>query len=104
LDKDFIGRDALLKVKLEKSARVLVGLEMTGRGVAREHYVVQKDGQDVGWVTSGMFGPTPEKFLAMAYVPRELAGRGTAVDVVIRGKPVGAVVVKKPFYVPAYRR
>jgi glycine cleavage system aminomethyltransferase T len=40
----------------------------------------------------------------MAYVPRELAAKGTMLDVVIRGKYVKAQVVKKPFYIPAYRR
>lgn len=104
LNKPFIGRDALLKQKLEKSARVLVGLEMVEKGVAREHYPVLHDGQEVGWVTSGMFSPTTKCYLGMAYLPRELAARGTEVSVVIRGKPVKAQVVKKPFYVPAYRR
>ena len=40
LDKDFIGRNALLKQKLEKSGRVLVGFELIDRGVAREGYTV----------------------------------------------------------------
>jgi len=58
----------------------------------------------VGHVTSGMYAPTLDKYLGMAYVPRELSSRGTLMDVVIRGKYVKAQVVKKPFYVPAYRR
>jgi aminomethyltransferase len=103
-NKPFIGRDALLKQKLEKPGKVLVALEMVEKGVAREHYPVQHDGQEIGWVTSGMFSPTTKCYLAMAYVPRELSARGTEVAVVIRGKPVKAQVVKKPFYVPAYKR
>ncbi len=104
LDKKFIGRDALLKQKLEKPGQVLVGFEMVERGVAREHYIVAKDGVEVGWVTSGMFAPTLNRYLGMAYVPRELSARGTEIEIVIRGKPVKAQVVKRPFYVPAYRR
>ncbi len=103
-DKDFIGRDALLKQKLEKPARVLVGFEMVEKGVAREHYTVRSNGQDVGFVSSGMFSPTTKKYLGMAFVPRELAARDTEIEIIIRGKPVKAKVVKKPFYVPAYRR
>jgi aminomethyltransferase len=104
LDKNFIGRDALLKQKLEGPKKVLVGFEMVERGVAREHYPVHKDGQEVGHVTSGMFAPTLDRYLGMAYVPAELAAIGTEIDVLIRNKPVKARVVKRPFYVPAYRR
>jgi aminomethyltransferase len=57
LDKDFIGRDALLKQKLEKPDRVLVGFELVDRGVPREGYSVLYDGEPVGAVTSGMFSP-----------------------------------------------
>lgn len=104
LDKPFIGREALLKVKLEKSERLLVGVEMVDKGVAREHYTILHEGKEVGWVSSGMFSPTTRRYLAMAYVPRELSAKGTEIDVVIRGKPMKAQVVKKPFYIPAYRR
>lgn len=103
-NKEFIGRDALLKQKLEKPPRSLVGFEMVERGVAREHYPVRFQGQEVGWVTSGMFSPTTKKYLGMALIPRELAARDTELEIVIREKPVKAKVVKKPFYVPAYRR
>lgn len=103
-DKQFIGRDALLKHRLEKPAQVLAGFEMVERGVAREHYHITQNGREVGWVTSGMFSPTTGRYLGMAYVPRELSARDTEIEVVIRDKPVKAKVVKRPFYVPAYRR
>lgn len=102
--KDFIGRNALLKQKLEKPARVLVGFEMIERGMAREHYPVAKDGQLIGHVTSGMYAPTLDKYLGMALVPREFSSRDTEIEILIRNKPVKAKVVKKPFYIPAYRR
>lgn len=104
LEKEFIGKDALLKQKLEKSKRVLVGLEMVERGLPREGYEVSVDGIVVGKVTTGMYAPTLEKYLGMAYVPRSLSARGTEIEVLIRGKEVKAQIVKRPFYVPAYRR
>lgn len=103
-NKEFIGRDALLKQKLEKPDRVQVGFEMVEKGMAREHYLVLHNGQDVGFVSSGMFSPTTRKYLGMAYVPREISARDTEIEVVIRGKPLRAKIVKKPFYIPAYRR
>lgn len=104
LDKPFIGRDALLKQKLEGTERVLVGFEMVDRGVPREHYPVAYEGEVVGEVTTGMFAPTPERYLGMAYVPRELAKTGTEIDILIRDRPRKAQIVKRPFYTPAYRR
>ena len=103
-DKEFIGRDVLLKQRLERPARVQVGFEMVEKGVAREHYQVTCNGQEVGFVSSGMFSPTTKKYLGMAYVPRELSARDTEIEIVIRGKSVKAKIVKKPFYIPAYRR
>ncbi len=100
----WIGREAVLKTKLEGSQLVLVGLELVDRGVPREHYPVAIDGQVVGWVTTGMKAPTLDAFLALAYVPAANAKLGSEVDVVIRDQPKKAKVVKRPFYTPAYRR
>lgn len=104
LDKDFIGRDALLKQKLEKPDRVLVGFELVERGVPREGYTVLYEGESVGAVTSGMFSPTTGRYLGMAYVPREISSPGTEIQIQIRKKAVAAKIIKRPFYVPAYRR
>lgn len=102
-NKPFIGREALLKVKLEKPSRLLVGLEMVDKSVPREHYDVAVNGVVVGHVTSGMKSPTLEKFLAMAYVPAEYSATGAHLDVIVRGQPKQAVVVKRPFYKPRYK-
>ena len=52
----------------------------------------------VGEVTSGTFGPTVQKNIALAYVPAELAKVGTALTVRIRDRDIPAKVVKTPFY------
>jgi aminomethyltransferase len=103
-DKFFIGRDALLKQKLEKPEMVLVGFELTGRGVAREHYPVLYDGEQVGFVSSGMYSPTTSRYLGMAFVPRNISKIGTEIAIQIRKKAVPAKIIKRPFYIPAYRR
>ena len=103
-DQDFIGRDALLKQKLEKPDRVLVGFELVDRGVAREGYSVVYDGETVGFVTSGMFSPTTSRYLGMAFVPRSISKVGTEIGIQIRKKVALARIVKRPFYIPAYRR
>lgn len=103
-DKDFIGRAALLKQKQEGPEDVLVGFEMLEKGVPRHGYAVAQNGHGVGHVTTGMFSPTTERYLGLARVPREISDPGTEIKVIIRDKPKRARIVKRPFYVPAYRR
>lgn len=98
LTKDFVGRDALLKHKLEGVSKKLVGFEMVDRGIARKDHVIGKDGQAVGVVTTGMYSPTLKKNLGLGFVPPNLAAAGTEFDVIIRDKPLKARVVKTPFY------
>jgi len=100
---DFIGRDALLKVKLEKPQSLLVGFEMIDRGVPREQYEIAVDGQVVGHVTTGMKSPTLDKFVGLGYVPRQYAKLGTDLDILIREQAKRAQVVKRPFYQPHYK-
>lgn len=100
---DFVGRDALLKQRLEGPPRRLVCIEMVDKGVPREHYDVVVEGQP-GQVTTGMFAPTAESYAAMALIPGDLYEMGKEVEVMIRDKAKKAKIVKRPFYIPAYRR
>ncbi len=105
LDKagGFIGADALRAQKSAGLSRKLVGLKLTGKGIARHGYPVRAQGSSdsVGVVTSGTMSPRLKEPIALAYVPTALAAEGTLVDVEIRGKPVAAVVVKTPFVPPS---
>ncbi len=101
--KPFIGREALLKTKLEQPARLLVGFEMIDRAVPREHYPIALDGEIVGHVTTGMKSPTLDKFLGLGYVPRDHSKLGTEIDVMVRGQAKRARIVKRPFYTPRYK-
>jgi glycine cleavage system aminomethyltransferase T len=51
-----------------------------------------------------MFCPTTETYSANAFVPVEYSAAGTRLAVEIRGVPKEALVVKRPLYIPAYRR
>jgi aminomethyltransferase len=100
MDKpDFIGRPALEKSRRDGVARTLVGLEMIERGIARDGYrVLNDDGKEIGYVTSGSFAPFLKKNIALAYVPFEFGNVGSTVRVEIRGQGVTAQVVPTPFY------
>jgi aminomethyltransferase len=97
LDKEFTGRDVIAAKKAAGPTRKIAGLVIQG-GVGRHGHEVVHDGDVVGQITSGTYGPTVEKNIALAYVPTPLSKIGTALAVRIRGKDVPATVVKTPFY------
>jgi aminomethyltransferase len=96
---EFIGRAALETARAEPLKRTLIGLEMTGRGIARDGYKVWNEaGAETGYVTSGSYAPFLKKNIALAYVPPEYATLGSTLQVEIRGQGVKAQVVPTPFY------
>jgi aminomethyltransferase len=95
---DFVGRDALLQRQQDTTRHVRVGLELSGRRIAREGALVSLEGREVGLVSSGTFAPTLQKALAMAYVEPGLTAVGTTLAVDVRGKAEAARVVALPFY------
>ena len=94
----FIGADRLRQQKAQGPERRLVGFELTERGIARQGHAVVRDGTPVGHVTSGTQTPFLKKAVGMAYVPADMSGEGSSLDIDIRGRVTPAVVVKLPFY------
>lgn len=105
LDKgDFIGRSALAALHRQPLRRRLTAFQMVENGVPRQGYLVLAAGREVGWVTSGGFGPSLRANIGMAYVPVELAELGREFDVLVRERPVRARAVPLPFYPHHTRR
>ena len=100
MDKpEFIGKVALEQARTTGLKRTLVGLEMVGRGIARDGCrVLDGSGREIGYVTSGSPAPFLKKNIALAYVPPEFAAIGSTVNVEIRGQGVEAKIVPTPFY------
>jgi aminomethyltransferase len=94
----FIGRNALAAAKQNPPAQVRVGLELSGKRAAREHYRVFANGEPIGEITSGTFSPTLQKPIAMAYVPPQHSQPGTDLTIDIRGTTEHARIVPLPFY------
>jgi len=101
---DFLGKAAIERVRADGPRRRLVGIEMADRSIARHGYAVLVNGRRVGEVTSGSYGPSVDKSIAMAYLETELAAVGTAVDVEIRSHARAARVVKTPFHPPHVKK
>jgi aminomethyltransferase len=87
-----------VRIANEGVKRELVCLKALDRGVMRHGHPVRRDGREVGVVTSGTFSPTLGISIGMAFVPPDLAADGTTLEVDVRGKPLPAGVVPRPFY------
>jgi aminomethyltransferase len=98
LDKDFVGRDAIVRAREQGLSRRLVGFKMLDRSIPRHGYSVVSDGRQVGTVTSGNVSFTLGYNIGMAYVPPSLAEPGTRLGVEVRGTTAPAEVVPLPFY------
>ena len=87
------------------TVRQRVGLRPEGRAPAREGAaVLDRDGELVGEVTSGGYGPTVGGPIAMGYVAADFSEPGTELLVVVRDKRIPAEVVEMPFVPRRYRR
>jgi aminomethyltransferase len=99
LDKGpFVGRDALLKQKQDGLKRKLVGFEMLGRDIARDHYPVSIDNREVSHVASGSPSITLKKNIGLVYLPADHTEIGGRFQVSVRGRMCDAQVVPTPFY------
>ncbi len=97
--KDFTNSENLKRQKEEGVKRKLIGFELTERGIPRHDYeIVDKDGNNIGIVTSGTMAPSLNKGIGMGYVTTENSAPDTEIFIQIRNKPVAATVVKTPFY------
>jgi aminomethyltransferase len=97
-DREFIGREAIVRFAADKTQPVRVGLQVEGKRVPRQGCPVWHDKEIVGEVTSGTFSPTLERSIAMAYIKPSAQAVGTHLTIDIRGTQYAAAVVPLPFY------
>ena len=96
---NFINAEAIGKQKNEGVEQVLVGFELTERGIPRTgHEIVDEHGEIIGQVTSGTQSPSLNKAIGMGYVPKKFAPIGSVFSLQIRNKLIPAKVVSLPFY------
>jgi len=97
LNKNFIGRDSLRKIKLEGIKRKIVGLEIEDRRIARSGYDVFCEGKKIGYVTTGYMIPGTKEILALALVDKEYSNIGREVEVLVHKNLVKAVIRDRKF-------
>ena len=97
-NKDFVGKDATLKAKEGGVARKLVTLIVETNIDVTLDEAVLKDGEAVGYITSGGYAHRVQKSMALAYVDTKMAEPGTKLNVEILGDMVDAEVIGQPLY------
>lgn len=101
---DFPGAERILKALADGPAEKRVGIQPLERAPAREGTEIYLDGEKVGVVTSGGFGPSVDRPIAMGYVRADLTEPGTKIDLMVRGKARPAEVCALPFVPARYKR
>ena len=101
---NFIGKEALLKQKEAGLKKKLVGFEMKDRGIPRHGYEVSVLGEKIGVVTTGYLSPTLKKNIGLALIDSKYSELGTEIEILIRNKPLKAIVVSKKFYKKNYNK
>jgi aminomethyltransferase len=101
----FPGAERIQRELREGASRKRVGIKPEGKAPAREGTEIKSaEGETIGKVTSGGFGPSVNGPVAMGYVVTKYAAPGTALNLIVRGKPLPAQVVALPFVPHRYVR
>ena len=106
LDKDeFVGKDALVKQKVEGPLKKVVGIEIQDKAIPRATYPVElEDGSVVGVVTTGYRSISLDKSLCFALVDTAFSALGTALNIRIRKKVFPGMVVQTRLYHTKYKQ
>ena len=103
--RDFPGAARIIRELTDGPARVRVALKVLEGAPAREGAeIADPAGVVIGIVTSGGYSPCLKAGIALGFVPPAQANLGTALKVIVRGKPQACEVVKAPFVPHRYVR
>ncbi len=96
--KDFIGKDALLKLKTEGVKQKLIGFTLLDKSIPRSGGSIFSENREIGTVTSGALSPYLRKGIGLGYVVSRYAQPGQEIEIEIRDKEIAAKIVDLPFY------
>jgi len=98
MDRDFIGRDVLMKQKEKGVEKLLVAFKTDSRRAPRHDYSIMKDGKAIGGVTSGSFSPSLSCGIGLGYVGVPYAKAGEEILIKNGSVEIKATITEKPFY------
>ena len=98
LDKQFVGKEALLKEQQAGASRVKIAFRVNSRRAPRHHYEIFHEGAQVGSVTSGAFSPMLSCGIGLGFAKPEAAALGSKLVIRHDKLEMEAIVVELPFY------
>jgi aminomethyltransferase len=105
IEGGFPGAEKILGQLKDGTARTRVGIQPLGKAPARAHTEIQDtNGNKIGEITSGGFGPSVNAPVAMGYVDSKFAANGTKVNLMVRGQALPAEVAPLPFAPHRYNK
>lgn len=95
---DFLDRALLERQKAGDITRRIAAFTMVDRGIPRQGYdIADAGGNKIGIVTSGTMSPCLKQGIGMGYVKPGFTTPGTEIFIMVREKPLKAVIIKLPF-------
>ncbi len=99
----FNGWNKIKSLLTNGSEKIRVGIKPEGKVIARENTkIFSSNDEEIGFVTSGTFGPSVNASVAMGYVKSNYSEIGTLIKLEIRGKKYDAKISALPFYKKNY--
>lgn len=96
--KEFIGKEALLKLRAEGPKQKLAGFVLVDKGVPKSGGSIFSESREIGVVTSGVLSPHRRTGIGLGYVVSRYAQTGQEIEIEVRDKEIAAKIVDLPFY------
>ena len=96
--KEFIGKEALLKLQAEGPKQKLAGFILVDKGVPKSGGSIFSESREIGVVTSGVLSPRRRAGIGLGYVVSRYAQAGQEIEIEVRDKEIAAKIVDLPFY------
>jgi aminomethyltransferase len=96
--KDFIGKEALLKLKPDDIKQKLAGFMLLDKGIPREGGSIFSESRDIGIVTSGNHSPHLRNGIGLGYVISRYAQPGQEIEIEVKDREIVAKTMEMPFY------
>lgn len=96
--KDFIGKEALLKLKAGGLKEKLAGFVLLDKGQPKSGGSIFSENREIGVVTSGCLSPQLRKGIGLGYVVARYSQPGQEIEIEVRDREIAAKIVELPFY------
>ncbi len=97
-EKNFIGKDVLLKQKVEGVKQKIMGIISDTRRSPREKYKIYSGEEEIGIVTSGTFSPALNAGIGLGFIKTDAARQGKKIFFGDEKNKISATISPRFFY------